>query len=119
MPAKGSALSAASRLVGKYTINIVTGCFEWNRSRSSQGRYPTIGLAGSGKPEYAYRIAWAEENGPIPIKPCPDGSWRWELHHRCFNKDCVNPSHIQLVTQKQHVAIHNARRAAMRLAKAA
>ena len=80
---------------------------------------PTIALPGSRQPEYADRVAWAEANGPIPIKTCPDGSWRWELHHRCFNKDCVNSSHIQLVTQKQHVAIHNVRRAAMRLAKAA
>ena len=119
MPVKGSAVSAASRLEGKYTINPTTGCWDWNRSRSSQGRYPTIARARSGKPEYAYRVAWAGGNGPIPLKPCPDGSWRWELHHRCFNKDCVNPSHIKLVTQKLHVAIHNGRRAAERLAKAA
>lgn len=119
MPAKESAVSAASRLKGKYTVNPVTSCWEWNRSRSSQGRYPTIGLPGSGKPEYAYRIAWSEANGPIPIKPCPDGSWRWEIHHVCFNKLCVNPKHLKLVTNKEHTAAHNARRAAMRLAKAA
>jgi hypothetical protein len=119
MRSRGTALSAASRLQGKYTVNIVTSCWEWNRSRSSQGRYPTISLPGSRKPEYAYRVAWAEANGPIPIKPCPDGSGRWEIHHLCFDRSCVNPKHLKLVTKKQHGALHSARRAAMRLAKAA
>ena len=118
MPVKGSAVSAASRLKGKYTINLVTGCFDRNRSLSSQGGYPTISLPGSRTPEYAYRIAWAEANGPIPLTACPDGSWRWEIHHLCFNRSCVNHKHLELVTQKQHAAIHRARRAAMKLAKA-
>jgi hypothetical protein len=119
MRSRGTALSAASRLKGKYTVNIVTGCFEWNRGLSTQGGYPTIALPGSRKPEYAHRVAWAEVNGPIPITPCSDGSGRWEIHHLCFNRLCVNPKHLKLVTKKQHGALHSARRAAMRLAKAA
>ena len=119
MSKKGTAVSAASRLKGKYTVNIVTGCYDWNRGLSSQGGYPTISLPGGRATEYAHRIAWAEANGPIPIKPCPDGSWRWEIHHMCFERRCVNPKHLKLVTQKQHSAIHSDRRAAMKLAKAA
>ena len=119
MPVKGSAVSAASRLEGKYTINPVTSCFDWNRSLSSQGGYPTISLAGGRGTEYAHRVAWAEVNGPIPIKPCPDGSLKWEIHHLCFNRLCMNPKHLKLLTKKQHSAIHSARRAAERLAKAA
>src|ERR1039458_2159886 len=119
MPAKGSAVSAASRLKGKYTINPVTSCFDWNRSLSTQGGYPTIALARTDNPEYAHRVAWAEVNGPIPLKPCPDGSLRWEIHHICFNRLCVNPKHLKLLTKKQHSAIHSARRAAVLLAKAA
>ena len=119
MPVKGSAVSAAFRLEGKYTVNIATGCFEWKGSLSSQGGYPTIALPASRRPEYAYRIAWAAVNGPIPLKACPDGSYRWEIHHLCFNRRCVNPKHLKLLTQKQHAAAHNARRAAVRLAKAA
>lgn len=119
MPVKGNSTPAIDRMAGKYTINIQTGCFEWQRSLSSQGRYPTIGMEGKRRPEYAYKVAWESVNGPVPVTPCPDGSWRWELHHRCFNRQCVNPDHIQLVTHNQHVALHNIRRAAIKKAKAA
>jgi HNH endonuclease len=119
MPKKESSVSAASRLEGKFTINIVTGCHEWTGSLSSQGGYPTIALRGTRKPEYAHRVAWAEANGPIPIKPCPDGSGRWEIHHLCFNRICVNAKHLKLVTKKQHGQLHSERRAAMKLANAA
>ena len=118
MPAKGNFTPAISRMEGKFIVNPITGCWEWQRSRSSQGRYPTIGI-GPGRPEYAYKVAWVDANGPLPASPCPDGSHRWELHHACRNRACVNPDHIELLTSKQHVAEHNAIRAAVRLAHAA
>ena len=38
MPVKGSSSSALERMQGKFVINIVTRCCEWQRSHSSQGR---------------------------------------------------------------------------------
>jgi len=119
MPRKGTSTPAIDRMQGKYVIDIVTGCWEWVRSHSTQGRYPTIGMPGSHRPEYAYRVAWESVNGPVPTTPCPDGSHRWELHHSCQNRSCVNPQHIELVTHREHVREHNAIRATIRLAKAA
>lgn len=119
MSAKGKSTPAIDRMQGKYVINIATGCHDWVRSRSSQGRYPTIGIQGSKRPQYAYRVAWESVNGPVPTTPCPDGSWRWELHHSCGNRSCVNPYHIELVTNREHTREHNEIRAAIRLAKAA
>jgi hypothetical protein len=92
---------------GKYFVNIATGCWEWLGSRSSRGKYPTISVEGSRRPEYAYKVAWESLFGPVPETPCLDGSWRWELHHICLNRNCVNPNHLQLVTQRAHMAIHS------------
>ena len=119
MPKKGSSTSAYVRIQGKFTVNIVTGCYDWRRSLSSQGRYPTIGIQGQRRPDYAYRVAWAAVNGPIPTTPPPDGSSRWEIHHRCMNNRCVNPDHLELLTRREHTARHNKVRADIRLAKAA
>lgn len=122
MPVKGNSAPAIERTQGKFTINIITLCWEWVRSRSSQGKYPTVGVQGSHRPEYAYRVAWESVNGPVPdaaVTPCPDGSDRWELHHACFTRACVNPDHIQLLTRREHCAVHNQHRAEIRAAKAA
>jgi len=119
MPVKGSSSSALERMQGKFVINIVTRCWEWQRSHSSQGRYPTISVEGCRRPDYAHRVAWESVHGPVPTTPCPDGSHRWELHHTCLNRSCVNPDHIQLVTHREHTDIHNGIRAAIRFAKAA
>jgi hypothetical protein len=73
----------------------------------------------SRRPDYAHRVAWESVHGPVPTTPCPDGSHRWELHHTCLNRSCVNPAHIQLVTHREHTDIHNGIRAAIRFAKAA
>ena len=44
---------------------------------------------------------------PFRRRP-PDGSHRWELHHICLNRSCVNPDHIQLVTHREHARISDA-----------
>ena len=106
MPRKGTSTPAIDRMEGKYVIDIATGCWTWTASRSSQGKYPTIGGESSTVPQYAYRVSWESVNGPVPTTPCPDGSHRWELHHTCSNRLCVNPQHIELVTHREHTREH-------------
>jgi hypothetical protein len=101
--------SATTRIQGKYTV-AENQCWIWTAAKGTQGQYPVIRGDGSqdskGKPQYVYHLTWEAENGPLPTTAPPDGSTRWELHHTCRNRLCVNPSHIALVTQKEHAKIH-------------
>jgi len=42
----------------------------------------------------------------------PDWDWRYNIedqlhaHHTCFNRNCLNPDHIQMLTKKQHRELH-------------
>jgi hypothetical protein len=45
-------------------------------------------------PITAHRFAYMACIGPVP-----EGM---ELHHRCRNKQCVNPNHLQVVSRRDH-----------------
>ena len=90
-----------------------TNCQIFTGALSSGDRYGVIRVVG--KVDYAHKLAWEHVNGPIPEGPTHDGSKRFELHHCCENKACVNAvdGHILLLTSKEHRKLHwNQRRAA-------
>jgi hypothetical protein len=117
MPVKNNSTSSLSRMQGKYVIDIASGCHIWNAGTSTQGRYPAIGRQGSKQVDYPHVLAWEVINGPTPsAASITDGSDRWEHHHLCENKRCVNGNHVELVTRREHAKIHKDRRAAMKLA---
>lgn len=82
-----------------------SGCLNWlgSRKRSGHGLF-RIG----GRNVYAHRWAWEEWNDPIPEGLVID--------HLCRNPSCVNPDHLEVVTQRENVlrgmapAAHNARK---------
>lgn len=46
----------------------------------------------------AHRWAYAIRFGEVPAT--------MEIHHKCMNRRCVNPDHLECVTPEQHKAIH-------------
>jgi len=46
------------------------------------------------KMEYAHRVAYSLTHGPI--------AEHMDIDHTCYNKTCVNPSHLRAATRKQN-----------------
>lgn len=69
-----------------------SGCWQWVgcTSRTGYGY-----LKPSGKKVIAHRWMYEREVGPIPIGLTID--------HRCRNRGCVNPAHLEAVTQGVNV----------------
>lgn len=65
------------------------GCWLWTGSRSGHG-YGQFWVDGRTVP--AHRVAYEALVGPIPDDLEPD--------HLCPNRNCVNPSHIALVSHR-------------------
>lgn len=69
----------------------VTGCWHWTAAK-------TLGYGKFKTPErtwQAHRRSYTQFKGPIP-----DGA---VLDHLCKNKGCVNPDHLEAVTQGDNV----------------
>ena len=72
------------------------GCWLWTAAKHSGG-YGAFNVTLNGKPRaaVAHRVSYELCVGPIP-----EGML---LDHICFNKLCVNPSHLRPVTSKQNM----------------
>lgn len=66
-----------------------SGCWEWTAGQNGVG-YGSYYL--DGRQRLAHRLAYAEMVGPIP-----DGL---HIDHICRNRLCVNPDHLDPVTQR-------------------
>jgi hypothetical protein len=66
-------------------------CWNWTGSKSDNG-YGRVLI--EGRSGYAHRVAYELSTGPIP-----DGA---VIDHRCRVRDCVNPGHLRIVTNKQN-----------------
>lgn len=75
----------------QYVVNEATGCWEWQRAKGPLG-YGRIRIGG--KLYQAHRYFWEEANGPIP-----EGL---QLDHLCRNPSCVNPDHLEPVTNAEN-----------------
>jgi hypothetical protein len=72
---------------------IRTDCWIWTASVNSKG-YGCYSI--DGKSHLAHRVAYESAVGPIP-----EGA---QLDHLCRNVRCVNPEHLEPVTQVENMA---------------
>jgi len=68
------------------------GCWKWTAFVDKAG-YARIGL-GRNQVLYGHRVSYELYVGPIP-----DGM---EIDHKCRNRSCVNPDHLQPVSRKRN-----------------
>lgn len=81
-----------SERVWALTDRIEAGCWDWKGTLDSHG-YGQITYRGAKRK--AHRVVWELTNGPIPSGMVVD--------HMCRSRRCVNPAHLQVVTQKQNL----------------
>lgn len=79
--------------IAKYThVNPDTGCHEWTAGTDQDGYSQTsIG----GRTVRAHRVAYEMAKGPIP-----EGL---QIDHLCRVRHCVNPGHLEAVTQQENI----------------
>jgi len=82
--------------VAKYVRILSIGCWDW---------IGAIGTGGYGyyRPGYNRSMVAHKYVYQWLVKPVPSG---YQLHHICERRHCVNPDHLQLLTLKEHRALH-------------
>jgi hypothetical protein len=80
------------RLRAKAVIDWSTGCHVWSKPLNTYG-YGAIWVDGANR--MAHRVAYELSEGPIPEGLVID--------HLCRNRACVNPAHMEPVTNHENV----------------
>lgn len=74
-----------------YTVDDATGCWNWNGYLRPSDKRAGAKRLGDGSYTTAYRYHYEQAKGPVPSGLV--------LDHTCRNPRCVNPDHLEPVTQ--------------------
>lgn len=72
-----------------------SGCWEWQGSTSGDGRgggYARMSL--DGQTVAVHRVMYTNRHGYVPGKK--------QIDHKCENRLCVNPEHLEMVTHREN-----------------
>ena len=108
------------RFFDRFEIDKKTGCWNWTGTNGPAGygyisgnidgvRYGKIG-----KPILAHRASWIIHCGPIPETE-GSGPHGTVVRHKCDNRKCVNPDHLELGTQNDNIKDMDVRGGANRI----
>jgi hypothetical protein len=81
-----------SRFDKQYIPVTESGCWLWIGALDKEG-YGVFGI--NGKQKRAHRVSYEAHIGKIPDGLC--------LDHKCRVRCCVNPSHLEAVTNKENI----------------
>lgn len=78
----------------RHVVVVLDDCWWWIGCRTSLG-YGRFSISTQRRAQYAHRFAYEMLRGPIPAGLTID--------HLCRNSSCVNPAHLEAVTQGENV----------------
>lgn len=102
IPAEGGSLSNHGGSKPDYKIDPDTGCWVWQKF--THRGYGTINLIDLDE-AWAHRAYYVVSGRVIP-----EGH---DLHHKCENRSCVNPEHLEPVEKVTHLREHWSRRVSL------
>lgn len=77
------------RFRAKYVVDAESGCWVWITGNGDYGR-----IRVGAEVKIAHRVAYELFVGPIPAG--------MQIDHLCRNRSCVNPSHLEPVTNREN-----------------
>lgn len=96
------------RMCKRITVDPERGCWLYLWAGPRLGSYPG-GVIGGKRVWSLHLDLYKMLHGPLP-EPEPPLWVRYVIDHRCANKLCINPDHLQAVTNSMNVKLGNWRR---------